>query len=206
MSKGKTQVKSRGEKFEALEAKVKNLEASIRIMQMMQQQMGQNVMPMQNDVQNMATQLQTAQYTNLALQEILGVDSSELDDVYQKLRLADYNEVSEKEDLDKKYTPLDVVEDENNIVILTSTTPDEDKDKGIFRTKMVVAELGPDLSTILIGKKVGDTFEHQLQDLRHVFEVVSILNVPLPEVVTEDVPVEAALNEISNEQQLEAEG
>lgn len=187
MSKGKGQSLSRGEKFENLEAKVKNLEASIRIMQMMQQQMGQSLMPMQQDVAGMATQLQTSSYTNLAIQELLGVDSTKLDEVYQKLRLADYNEVSEKEDLENGYGTLEIVETEQNIVILTSHTPDEEKDKGIFRTKMVVAELGPDLSALLIGKKVGDTFDHDLQGIKHVFELIAIRSVPAP--VAEQVAV-----------------
>lgn len=180
MSKGKGQSLSRGEKFAALEARVKNLEASIRIMQMMQQQMGQSLMPMQNDVAGMATQLQTASYTNLALQELLGVDTDKLDEVYQKLRLADYNEVSDKEDEANGYTPIDEVVSDQNIVILTSHTPDEPKDKGIFRTKMIVAELGPDLSSIMMGKKVGDKFEHTLQEVKHVFELLAIKNVPAP--------------------------
>lgn len=191
MSKGKGPSLSRGQKFEMLEAKVKNLEASIRIMQMMQQQMGQSLMPMQQDVAGMATQLQTSSYTNLALQELLNVDSTKLDEVYQKLRLADYNEVSEKEDKDNNFGILDVVESDQNIVILTSHTPDEDKDKGIFRTKMVVAELGPDLSPLLIGKKVGDTFDHELQGVKHVFELIAVRSVPAPVEVAEEAPAVA---------------
>ena len=195
MSKGKTAAPSRGEKFAALEAKVKNLEASIRIMQMMQQQMGQSLMPMQQDVAGMATQLQTASYTNLALQELLGVDGVKLDEVYQRLRLADYNEVSEKEDEANGYTPLEEVASDQNIVILTSHTPDESKDVGIFRTKMIVAELGPDLSELLIGKKVGDTFDHDLQGIKHVFELLAIKEVPVP--VAETSEVEAVDEEVA---------
>jgi hypothetical protein len=195
MSKGKGTAPSRGEKFAALEAKVKNLEASIRIMQMMQQQMGQSLMPMQQDVSGMATQLQTTSYTNLALQELLGVDSDKLDEVYQRLRLTDYNEVSDKEDEANGYTPLEEVVSDQNIVILTSNTPDEPKDKGIFRTKMVVGELGPDLAELIIGKKVGDTFEHDLQGVKHVIELLAIKEVPAP--VVEEVP--ESLGDISEE-------
>ena len=190
MSKSKGQAQSRGEKFEALEAKVKNLEASIRIMQMMQQQMGQSIMPMQQDVSGMATQLQTASYTNLALQEVLSVDTDKLDTVYQKLRLADYNEVSTKEDEANGYTSLEEVASDQNIVILTSYTPEESKDKGIFRTKMVVAELGPDLSELMIGKKVGDTFDHELQGLKHTFELLAVKDVPAPVVEVPAATVE----------------
>jgi len=188
MSKGKSKSMplSRGQKFEILESKVKNLEASIRIMQMMQQQMGQSLMPLQQDVSGMATQLQTASYTNLAIQELLGVDTKKLDTVYQKLRLNDYNEVSDKEDIDNSYSALEAVESDQNIVILTSHTPDEDKDKGIFRTKMVVADLGPELSALLIGKKVGDKFDFNLKEIKHVFELIAIKSVPAP---VEEVPV-----------------
>lgn len=192
MSKGKTPALSRGERFENLEAKVKNLEASIRIMQMMQQQMGQTLMPIQQDVSGMASQLQTASYTNLAIQELLKVDPKALDDVYQKLRLNDYNEVSEKEDKENGFSTLETVESDQNIVILTSHTPDEEKDRGIFRTKMVVAELGPELTDILVGKKVGDVFDHELQGIKHVFELIAIRSVPLPvEEVSEPVLAEA---------------
>ena len=186
MSKGKGVSLSRGQKFEILETKVKNLESSIRIMQMMQQQMGQSLMPMQQDVSGMAAQLQTASYTNLALQELLGIDTKKLDTVYQKLRLSDYNEISDKEDVDNSYSVLETVGSDQDIVVLTSFTPDEDKDQGIFRTKMVVADLGPELTTILIGKKVGDKFDFDLKGMKHVFELIAIRSVPAP---VEEAPV-----------------
>ena len=163
----------------ALEQQVKNLETSLRIMQMMQQQMGQSLMPLQRDMSSLAAQLQTTQYTSLALQELLNVDSVQLNEIYQKLRLADYMEASDKEDAENKYTHKNTVDTDKDIVILTSSTPDEEKDKGIFRSKMVVAELGPDLSAALIGKQIGDTVDHNIGDIKHVLKILAIREVPV---------------------------
>jgi len=179
MSKGKgTPTPSRGQRFEALEKSVKNLETSVRIMQMMQQQMGNSVMPMQQDLQSAMTQMQTIQYTLLAMQDVLQLDKEKLDERYQTLRLADYNELSDKEDAENNYTVKDTVDSDEDIVILSSTTPDQDKDEGIFRTKMLVKELGPDLSQSLVGKKVGDTIDHTMNDVRHVLEVMGVRQIP----------------------------
>lgn len=177
MSKGRMPAPSRGERFKALEQQVKNLETSVRIMQMMQQQMGQSLMPLQQDMASFAAQFQTIQYTILAFQELLGIDISKLNEIYQRLRLTDYMEASDKEDLEKNYKHKDMVDTDQDVVILTSTTPDEVKDKGIFRSKMVVAELGPDLSVALVGKKIGDTVDYNIGDVRHVLKILAVKEV-----------------------------
>ena len=186
MTKGSKPTK--GQRFEALEKTVSNVETSVRIMQMMQQQIGNQVMPMQPDLQGYASQLQTIQYTLLAMQELLGVDKTKLDTIFESRRLSDYDEASNQEDVNAGYTVKDKVESEEDIVIITSTTPDADADVGIFRSKVMLQEMGPDLTELLVGKSIGDKVEHEFQGNKHVIELLGVRQVP---VTTEQAPAES---------------
>lgn len=181
MSKGKGKGQpqlSRGQRFEVLEKTVKQLETAVRIGQMLQQQIGNSIGPMQQDLQAIAPQMQEAQYQLLAMRKMLNIDKDELATVANDLRLKDYNDASDKEDADNKYTVKDTIDNETDIVILSSTTPDEDEDKGIFRSKVAVSATGPELTEKLVGKKVDDVVEHDLNGVKHVLKVIGVREVP----------------------------
>ena len=178
MSKKQVPAPSRGKRFEELEKTVKSLQASLRMMQLMQQQMANAIVPMQQDMSDAAVKMQTIHYTLIAMQDLLSMDTDALNKQYSVRRLADYEEMSQKDDNENGYTPKDQVESDEDIVILSSVTPDHTPDKGVFRSKMQVKELGPDLVPCVINTKVGDTFEYVMKDVKHIFTIEAIRQVP----------------------------
>jgi hypothetical protein len=140
--------------------------------QMMVQQLVQNGKSMSEDVGRLFQQTAELQYKFLALQEVLGVDMTKVKEVTERLRLKDFNEASDKEDLEKGFTVTDVVADDST-VILTSTTADEDA--GIFRSRVRLAETGsPALIQGLTGKGVGTKVEVELNGVKHTVELLGI--------------------------------
>ena len=78
MSKKQVPAPSRGKRFEELEKTVKSLQASLSMMQLMQQQMANAIVPMQQDMSDAAVKMQTIHYTLIAMQDLLSVDTDAL--------------------------------------------------------------------------------------------------------------------------------
>jgi sporulation protein YlmC with PRC-barrel domain len=185
--------KSKGERFEALEQQVEQLAQAVRISQMLIQQFMQSNRSMQSDLGRTVGVMNDLQYRLLAYQEVSGVDIEALKAKADELRLKDYNEASDKEDAEKGLIPADTVESVNDYVVISSTTPGEAQDKGIFRSKFRISESGiAELMTGLIGKKVGETLEVKLADLNHVVEVLAIRKDPAPLAVVPEIVDENA--------------
>jgi sporulation protein YlmC with PRC-barrel domain len=185
--------KSKGERFEALEQQVEQLAQAVRISQMLIQQFMQSNRSMQSDLGRTVGVMNDLQYRLLAYQEVSGVDIEALKAKADELRLKDYNEASDKEDAEKGLIPVDTVESVNDYVVISSTTPGEAQDKGIFRSKFRISESGiAELMTGLIGKKVGETLEVKLADLNHVVEVLAIRKDPAPLAVVPEIVDENA--------------
>lgn len=187
MSTGRKMQLSRGQRFEQLEKQVKQLEMAVRIGQMLQQQMNNSLTPLQTNLRTIAPQIHDIQYRLLAAQELLGLDSDALSKKADEIRLKDYTEASDKEDLEHGYTNKEVVDTESDMVIITSSTPDEEKDRGIFRSKILVSDTGPDLAPKFVGKKIGDTIEHVLDNTKHIIEILGVRDIPAPVVENESV-------------------
>jgi sporulation protein YlmC with PRC-barrel domain len=148
---------------------------------------------MQSDLGRTVGVMNDLQYRLLAYQEVSGVDIEALKAKADELRLKDYNEASDKEDAEKGLIPVDTVESVNDYVVISSTTPGEAQDKGIFRSKFRISESGiAELMTGLIGKKVGETLEVKLADLNHVVEVLAIRKDPAPLAVVPEIVDENA--------------
>jgi hypothetical protein len=179
----------RKEKLRTLDTRLTNLEMSSRITQMMVQQLMQNMKNMQEDLGRSFGLLNELQYKVLAIQKTSNANLDELNAVANELRLKDFNEASDKEDAKEKYTVGTVV-DENSIVILTSTT--EDKDRGIFRSKLRLATCGvPDLIQAFTGREVGAKAIVKLNEVDHEVELLGIRQ-PSPESLQADVQPVAA--------------
>jgi sporulation protein YlmC with PRC-barrel domain len=185
--------KSKGERFEALEQQVEQLAQAVRISQMLIQQFMQSNRSMQSDLGRTVGVMNDLQYRLLAYQEVSGVDIEALKAKADELRLKDYNEASDKEDAEQGLIPADTVESVNDYVVISSTTPGEAQDKGIFRSKFRISESGiAELMTGLIGKKVGETLEVKLADLNHIVEVLAIRKDPAPLAVVPEIVDENA--------------
>lgn len=174
------------DKFKHFETELKNSQMAARITQMMVQQLVQNNKGLGQDVSKLFQLFSELQYKFLALQEVLGADKAKLAEVGTRLRLADFQEASDKEDLKEGFTVIDTVE-EDSTVILTSTTADNDA--GIFRSRVKLSDTGsPELIQGLMGKTVGTKCSVKLNDVQHEVELLGVRR-PKPEVVVEAEPL-----------------
>ncbi len=160
------------DKFRTMETEMKNSQMASRITQMMVQRLLENDKNMAEDVGRLLQQNTELQYKFLALQEIMNADTSKIKEITERMRLKDFTEASDKEDLEKGFTVTDVVADDSTI-ILTSTTADVDG--GIFRSRVKLSETGaPALIQGLMGKGVGTKVDVELNGVMHNIELLGI--------------------------------
>jgi hypothetical protein len=164
---------NRKEKLRSMETETKNTAMAIRINQMMTQQLMQNLKGMHEDIGRALNLISELQYKILAVQKVAGLDVEAMNAIANEQRLADFTEASDKEDLEKGFTPGEIV-NEQSTVILTSTT-DEGADKGIFRSRIKLSECGvPDLINAFMGREVGSKAIVTLNGLDHTVELLAI--------------------------------
>jgi len=186
MTKGRQQL-SKGQRFEAMEKTVKQLQMSVQINQMLLKQVGNTVSPMQDDLGEFISRQRELQYRVLAVQELSNLDIDIIDAKSRELQIKDFEETSDKEDVEKGYIAADVIA-EDSIITLTSTTPEEDgDDRGILRSKMIYEDFQlPELKEALLGAKVGDLVDADVNGVKHKIEVLKIGTVPAPVVELEE--------------------
>ena len=172
---------SKGQRFELLEKKVQQLEMTTRVNQMMLQQVGNTMGPMQGDLSEFIGRQRELQYRVLAVQELANLETDAIEAKSLELQVRDFEETSAKEDEEKNYTPTDVVA-EDTAIIVTTTTPDEEQDRGILRSKLLYSDISlPELAESLLGSKVGDTVDADINGVKHKVEVLGIRKVPEPQ-------------------------
>jgi hypothetical protein len=168
----------RKERLRAMETELKNLQMASRISQMMVQQLMQSMKNMQVDLGNALGLINEMQYKLIAVQQVSSCDVQRLNEIANGLRLKDFNEASDKEDVKGGFTEGDVVLDDST-VILTSTAPE---DKGIFRSRIKLSECGvQDIIDGFKGRPVGAKILTQLNGVDHEIELLAIRN-PAPAV------------------------
>jgi hypothetical protein len=177
---------SRKERLRELDVEVKNLTMSSRINQMMTQQLMTNAKSMHEDLTRALNIISELQYKILAVQKVSGLDLDKMNDAANEQRLVDFNEASDREDKEQNFTVGDTV-NEQSTVVLTSTT--EEKDRGIFRSRLKLSECGvPDLVNAFMGREVGTKALVKLNGLDHVVEILAIRQ-PVPNNTTQpEVP------------------
>jgi hypothetical protein len=159
----------------AVSAELENLQTAVQISQMMLKQLMQSQRNMMEDLGRSFNLISELQYKVLAAQEVAGLDVNLLQQKADVLRLKDFNEASDKQDAEEKFT-VGAVVDNDSTVIITSTTADN---KGIFRSRLKLAETGvPALIQGLMGKEVGAKVEVQLNDALHTVELLAIRQPP----------------------------
>lgn len=168
------------DKLRELQVAVANMQQMSNIQKIVAQQMSQNLAKQDRDINNAMSVLNDLQYRTLATLEVLTevfptITTDQINDKAEEMKLKDYNEASDKEDLEKGYVEDDVIGEES-IVILTSECLD-DENKSIFRTKFKMDEevLVGELKDKLLGLKTGETVEAKLPDGNtHKLEIVGI--------------------------------
>lgn len=177
---------SRKERLRGLETELQNMQMAGRISQMMLQQAMKNMQAMQQDLGSAMGLINELQYKILGVQRLTGLDNGQLAVIADELRLKDFNEASDKEDAKEGFTK-GIAVDNDSTVIITSTT--KEVDKGIFRSKIKLAECGvPDLIKALEGKEVGTKALVQLNGVEHEVELLSVLQPPKSEPVPQVAP------------------
>jgi hypothetical protein len=180
---------SRKEKIREMEAELKNVQMSVRISQMMVQQLLQNNKNMSEDLTRALGLINELQYKTLAIQQGASLDKATLNSIAADLRLKDFEEASNKEDAEKNYT-VDQTVNEDSVVIITSTT--EEADRGIFRSKIKLAECGvKELVEAFMGREVGARAICMLNGVEHTVELLGIRQPPKEEpLIAVEAPLE----------------
>ena len=177
-------------KLHDMQAIVQNNQMGIRILQQVMQQSIQNNQNISQDISKMMGVLNDLQYRTLAMMEVLSIDKTALDATAEKLKIADFNEASDKEDVEKQYTVADVVTPES-VVIVTSTC-ETSPENAIFRSKFKLSESGnKEAMELFPGKKVNDVVELPLNGHTHMVTILAIRDVcqsaPTQEGASEEV-------------------
>lgn len=181
---------SKKDQMAELKTQLANLEMAGRISQMMTQQLMQSVKTMSEDLGAIGNQLYEAQYQLGAVKNLLKLDAEALNKIANEQRLIDFNEAAAKQDLKEGLVAADVVDTESTITITSTATDESGKDRGIFRSRLKLAESGvPALIAGLQGKKVGEKVTVQINGLDHTVELLGIAN---PAAAVQAVEVEVA--------------
>jgi hypothetical protein len=167
--------KTKGQRALEAEKGVQQLQMATRMSQMLLQQMGNSVQTISKDVGELTGRQRDIQYRLLAIQELLGLNADDVVAKAEALQVKDFEETSAKEDVAEEAADADCVT-EDSVIVLTSKV---DTGGGILRTRLKVAELGfPQLKQDLLGKKVGDTVEADINGTKHSITLLGIKALP----------------------------
>jgi hypothetical protein len=167
--------KTKGQRAMETEKGVQQLQMATRMSQMLIQQMGNSIQTISKDMGELTGRQRDIQYRLLAIQELLGLNADDVVAKAEALQVRDFEETSSKEDAAEGCTDADTVT-EDSVIILTSKV---ESGGGILRTRLKVAELGfPQLKQDLLGKKVGDTVEADINGTKHSITLLGIKALP----------------------------
>lgn len=171
---------SKKDQLSELKTELANLQMAGRISQMLTQQMMQSVKAMSDDLGAALNQLYELQYKYNAVSQHLKLDEKVLNDIANQQRLVDFNDAAAKQDVKDGLVAADTVGADSTVVITSTATDEQGKDRGIFRSRLKLSESGvPDLISGLAGKKVGDKVTATLNGISHQVELLAVLN-PAP--------------------------
>ncbi|MHA1676321.1 MAG: hypothetical protein ACTSU6_04005 [Candidatus Njordarchaeales archaeon] len=168
--------KSTKERLKELEVSAQNSSMALQMSQMMVKHLTNQIQALQADVTGVMGMSNDFQYRTLAMLELGSFDKDAINVHADKLKLDDFNKASDKEDLAKGYEvdSGDTIKEES-IVIMTSSTPGVKDDMGIFRSKFAMSECQtPELREKLLGSKINDVIEIEIQDVKHVITVLGL--------------------------------
>lgn len=163
------------QKIKELETSMQNAQMATQVTQMMLKQVLEQFQGLRSDVDNTMGILNDFQYRSQAMLKLGNFDIDELNKYADELKLTDYMKASDAEDESKGYLNDDKgTIEEDSVIIITSSTND-DEDKGIFRSKFSMTECHTDsLKENLLGKKVGDKVEEEINGDTHTITVVGL--------------------------------
>jgi len=164
------------ERISALEKNAEALSMGVRVSQMLLQQLLQRITQLEEKMTFLVGANTDTQYRALAMQNLLGVDVSKLQEEADKIRLDEWEKASDEDTKKRSLVQVDSVDGTDCVVAFTSSTPDLPEDRGVFRSKITLSDIGnPDSAAAFIGKKPGDVFDVVLADQRHVVTLLDVL-------------------------------
>lgn len=162
-------------RIEALEKELTNVTMALRVNQALVKQLLEQIRPMQEDLTRFYGALNDNQYRLSALVDISNTDKKLLSEKTDEFKLKDWQEASDKDDESRGLETVQTVSSLEDIVIISSTTPDEEEDKGIFRSKTALKDISNnDITEGFLNKSVGATVETQINGSRHVVELIGV--------------------------------
>lgn len=179
------------QRITAMDKKIENIQVAGRLTQMMVQQLMQNVQTMSKDLGKAFGTINELQYKLLAMQSAGNFDMEAMAKKAEELRLNDFIEASDAEDVKGNFTIGDTVQDDSTVIITSTTAGDN---AGIFRSRIKLLDSGnADLIKGLTGKPVGTKVPVKLNGVDHMVELLAIRNpppAPPPPAVTDAAPAD----------------
>lgn len=173
---------TKADRFEQMAKQVESLTMAVRINQMMAQKMAQQLTSLADGMTVNTGMLNDFQYRTIAMQKLTNISSVQLQELTDELKLIDFESESARKDAQGKFELVSKVESDADTVIITSTTPEEQEDKGILRSRLMISDMGqPELQEKLIGKAVGDKVDAILGGVKHLIEIVGVRREPAVE-------------------------
>jgi hypothetical protein len=164
------------ERITSLEKNAETLSMGVRVSQMLVQQMLQRVTQLEERLAFVVSSNNDLQYRLLALQKVTGVDLNALQTEADRLKLEEWNQASADDNVAKGLVAVESVSGPETTVVFTSTTPSLSEDRGIFRSKVKVSEIGTAQAIeVFQDKKPGDKFELTLNGQIHLVELLEVL-------------------------------
>lgn len=156
-------------------AGLEQLMAVIQLNQVMIQRMSGAMNELSSDVLRLSSITNDLQYRLLAMIDLAGIDKDALQEKADTRKLLEFDAESLNKDNAEGLTIAATVDNTEDTVILTSSTPDELEDKGILRSRIKISEMNqPELEEKLMGRAAGDTVEAQLNGSRHMVTILGV--------------------------------
>ena len=167
------------ERISALEKNAETISMGVRVSQMLVQQMMGKVQELNEKLHVSTAMINDLQYRLIAVQKVSGLDLEQLQKEADRLKLEEWIKASDEDTISRGLIAVPEVASQNSIVVFTTTTPESKEDKGIFRSKVKVLEIGSaEASVAFYGKKLADKFEIVLADTKHVVELLQVFEEP----------------------------
>ena len=168
--------KSTKDRLKELEVANQNSQMALQMSQMMVKHITNQLTALQTDVGGVMGMSNDFQYRTLAMLELGNFNKDDVNAKAEELKLSDFEKASVKEDAVKGYEVDEAgIVNEDSIVIISSSTPDTPEDQGIFRSKFAMTECNtPALREKLLGAKVGDGVEVDIQGTKHVISILGL--------------------------------
>ena len=160
-----------GERQRMLEQQIQALTTTNNIFRQICQQNSNRIVSMERRFDELSGRQRDLQYRLLAYQKLTSLDTEEINRKSEELQVADFDEFSAKDDNENGYAVIDTV-DEDSIVIFTTECADG---KSILRSKQAMEDIAfPDMRGDLLGKKVGDVIDVDLNGAAHKLTLLGV--------------------------------